>query len=637
MKNAIPLILSLLLFTDASAFVERNHIRNRIGYQELESVLLMGQTWNPYPAYCERKAWDALTGEHKSEIISYGEAYLDYQWKIIKATDYIEFERSGNRQKMRQPYMDNVEALSCLFCAELAEGQGRFIPQIADGVFHFCEMSSWALAAQLHQLSSSRSSMPVKDDNTLAIHQGNTAQLLAWIYHYMHEEFDKLHPEISHRLKTEIYNRQMKPYLDRDDYWWMGFTMERQLNNWTPWCSFSALMTFMLMEEDRDVLARAVWKSISSVDLYLNSIQGDGGIEEGPRYWEHSVGKLYDYLSALKMLTGGKLDMFDIPQVAGMGEYIVRSYVGDGWVVNFADSPAWLPFDNSSLIRRYGRAVGSSAMQAFALQIRAEKPLSWKPSVNVFDFLEQLAVEAESGLSDVPFERQGYTWYPETEFHFHRTSAGMFFAATGGHNNQSHNHNDVGSFNLYYDNLPFIIDPGVGTYTRQTFSSDRYGIWTMQSGYHNVPIINGFTQNHGIEFRSSDVVSREGLFSADISGAYPEDAAVECWTRTYKAKDTSLDIEDAFVLKTVKAFNEIVFMTWGEVRQDKEGQILMKVGDECAVLEYTASDFNAVIEPVLMTDTRLTDVWGDKIYRVRLVARKQALKGRYRYRISSIK
>ena len=39
----------------------------------------------------------------------------------------------------------------------------------------------------------------------------------------------------------------------------------------------------------------------------------------------------------------------------------------------------------------------------------------------------------------------------------------MFVAAKGGFNNESHNHNDVGTFSLYVNTIPVIIDAGVGT------------------------------------------------------------------------------------------------------------------------------------------------------------------------------
>ena len=92
------------------------------------------------------------------------------------------------------------------------------------------------------------------------------------------------------------------------------------------------------------------------------------------------------------------------------------------------------------------------------------------------------------------------TWYPETEFCYMKNKNGMFVAAKGGFNNESHNHNDVGTFSLYVNTIPVIIDAGVGTYTKQTFGKDRYTIWTMQSNYHNLPMINGISQKFGQDY-----------------------------------------------------------------------------------------------------------------------------------------
>ena len=68
---------------------------------------------------------------------------------------------------------------------------------------------------------------------------------------------------------------------------------------------------------------------------------------------------------------------------------------------------------------------------------------------------------------------------------------GLTLAVKGGHNGEHHNHNDVGSFVVASDGVPVIVDAGRPTYTAQTFGPDRYDIWTMQSGWHNVPVIGG--------------------------------------------------------------------------------------------------------------------------------------------------
>ena len=99
---------------------------------------------------------------------------------------------------------------------------------------------------------------------------------------------------------------------------------------------------------------------------------------------------------------------------------------------------------------------------------------------------------------------------------------GFYLAAKGGHNAESHNHNDVGNFIVYADGRPVLIDAGVGTYTAKTFSPQRYEIWTMQSAYHNLPTINGFLQKDGRQFRAENVVIQSRRCGRDVfAGSLP--------------------------------------------------------------------------------------------------------------------
>jgi len=635
---ALFVLLSLCATIDARETVRRDLIQKRYTFDQVKASLVLDQKWVPYPAYDDRAGWDNLMGGHKAAIIKRGEDYLDYEWKVVKAMDYMEYEISGDRAIMERPLGANNTAIASLFAAELAEGKGRFIPQIINGVWHACEMTSWSLSAHLASLSFSRRSLPVKGDNTLELTQGGMAQMFSWIYYYLHDEFDKIQPEFSKRLKEEIVHRELDSYLERDDFWWMGFTggnEEGALNNWTPWCTSNALLSFMILENDRDRLAQAVWKGIRSIDLYLNYVQGDGGIEEGPSYWGHAPGKLYDYLNALSMITGGKISIFDEKQVRDMGEYIVRSYVGDGWVVNFADASARGGGD-LPLIYRYGKAVGSDLMMGYAAQNQGGKPASVSGGLDISRFLETLRYEKEFLGSPKTYTPGSYTWYPITEFHYMSNTDGVFVAARGGYNNESHNHNDVGSFNLYYDNLPVIIDVGVGTYTRQTFSDERYKIWTMQSNYHNLPMANGYPESFGAQYAAKDCKSTPTSFSVDLVNAYPEEAGVMKWIRSYNLAGKTLRISDQFNLTKAETPNQVNFMTWGKVDNTKPGEVIVEVQGRKMLLKYDSKAFKSEVETIKLTDKKLSDVWGDEVFRVCLKAIKLQKNGKYNYTITKL-
>ncbi len=229
-----------------------------------------------------------------------------------------------------------------------------------------------------------------------------------------------------------------------------------------------------------------------------------------------------------------------------------------------------------------------------------------------------------------------YAWYPQTEFCYMR-QGDFFFAGKGGYNAESHNHNDVGSFLLYYRNKPVLIDAGVGTYTRQTFSRERYTIWTMQSEYHSLPLINGVGQAAGAEYRSRNAAFDPGrmTFSLDIAGAYKKDARVKSWVRRYAldARQGKLNIQDVFELDDAQGHNEMIFMLAGKPDLSKPGVVVLSPEGENLRLSYDPKVFEAGVETVRQTDRRLSSVWGEELYRLRLKALKQVRRGSYTFTV----
>lgn len=612
---------------DVQAYEERNLLQQQAEQASLKDMLVMGQKWVNYPAYKDRDGWNQLFGTYRTSVIRNGEKQLSYGWEVVKATDYMEFERTGNRQIMERPFGRNAEAVVQLLLAELAEGKGRFLDQLANGVFHLCEMTSWALSAHLPSQPSHRS-LPNSMYHLIDLTAGDLGGMLSWVYYFMHEEFDKLDPEISARLYRELDRRIMTPYLEDDSFWWMAVHYKGQMvNNWNPWCNFNALMCFMLIENDKDRLAKAVWRSMESVDKYLNYVHADGACEEGPAYWGHAPGKLLDYLELLGKITGGKVNLFRVAQVRNMGEYISRSYVGSGWVVNFADASAKGGGD-SHLIYRYGKAVGSDELMHFASFLNQDKQMKWSGR-DVYRILQAFSIDGDMRKLEPSHEVPAFTWYPETEFYY-LSKGDAFLAAKGGYNSESHNHNDAGSCSFWYRQTPILIDAGVGTYTRQTFSNERYSIWTMQSDYHNLPLVNGYSQKDGRQYKARVLKATDKEFSADLAAAYPREAGIKEWKRSYRLSSGKLTVQDRFRLDNPKEKNQVNFLTWGDVKLD-EGKVMITVNGVTAELVYNPQLFEAGKETVELTDPRLSSVWGKEVYRLVFKARKLEQNGSYAF------
>ena len=552
---------------------------------------------------------------------------------------------------MQNPFRANSSALSSLVMAELAEGEGRFLDQIANGIWFFCEKTSWVLSAHMGQHTRrDRTSLPDYDEFVIDLMAGDVGSFLSWTYHFLKDPLDRnISPLISARLLKNLQDRILDPYMDLDhSYLAFNATPLTKVNNWNPWVNFNVISTFLLIENDPDKLAAAVYRSMISMDSFINYYHDDGATEEGTSYFSHAVGKMYDYLQILSYAGVPMPEIFNEPLVRRMGEFVSKAYIGNGWVVNYSDaSPRYS--GPVGVIYRYGVAVGSEEMKKFAsyLYHRDNNDGYILSGGDIFRTLENLrshqsVIATESSVSTEP-----YTWYPQTELLYLRDRSGFMFSAKGGTNQQSHNHNDVGSFVLFLNKKPVFIDVGVGTYTRQTFSSERYSIWTMQSDYHNLPLINGVSQRSlGLDrspedekYRARNVSfnPRRSVFSADISGSYHPDSGAGRWVRSYDmSRSGRLIIEDTFVLTEATVSNKINFMTRYEPVLLRPGKVSLDIDGDKVELNFDPSDLDLVIEELPITDRRLSGSWGGVLYRISFNAKELKRSGRYRFVVESL-
>ena len=229
-----------------------------------------------------------------------------------------------------------------------------------------------------------------------------------------------------------------------------------------------------------------------------------------------------------------------------------------------------------------------------------------------------------------------YTWYPETQICYMREKNGFFVASKGGHNAQSHNHNDIGTVSVYYKAVPFLIDAGVGTYVTKTFSAQRYEIWTMQANYHNVPMFNGIPEKEGREYASkqSEFDPRTMTFSVDFAGTYPAEACVKSMLRKVSLKNGKVTVRDSYQLTESKKPADFNWLTWGDVDISVPGKVTITVQGETVTLGYDGKRLEPVLETIVQDDPPLRKVWGDKIYRVTLRERKASPKGSYTFTVT---
>ncbi|MGQ9621709.1 MAG: heparinase II/III domain-containing protein, partial [Bacteroidales bacterium] len=599
---------------------ERNILANRAKSVNLAGVLITDDSWNKLPGYRQRQFWEALPEHIRREYITVAEKYLDYSWPVVKATDYLEFIRSGDRRQ--SVYSAPSRAMNSLVMGELVEGKGRFIDQIINAVWYYSEQTWWGWSAHLH-FQKAPGGLPDVNEPTVDLGVGEIACDLSWIWYLFRDEFDRVHPLISARLKQEIIRKAITPYFERTDFGYMGFRGGRP-NNWNPWVNYNMLNCFLLIEDDPSRKIQQVMKVINSLDKFLNGYPDDGGCDEGPSYWGAAGALLYESLEILKNATGGKFDVFDNQLIKNIGSYFYKVNIHAPYFINFADADATIG-GNASAVYRYGKATGDTVLQQFGAWLA--KLGKWGEhsfSGKICDQIRNLKVMDEIKNAKASEALVADFWFPETEIAGGRDKEGsfygFFFGAKGGFNAESHNHNDVGSCVMYYNGKPCLIDVGREEYTAKTFSSKRYEIWTMQSGWHNLPVINGMDQMNGADFKATNIVfranSKKVEFSANIGGAYHKQAMVKNWIRSYVLnRGKNFIITDKYDLTeivpgTITSSN---FITCCKVGMIKSG--LLKFEGDGFVLNMTYNP--DVVKPVIefreVTDRTLKRYWPDGI------------------------
>ena len=211
-----------------------------------------------------------------------------------------------------------------------------------------------------------------------------------------------------------------------------------------------------------------------------------------------------------------------------------------------------------------------------------------------------------------------------------------FLGFKGGHNKQSHNHNDVGGLIVYKNGIGFLIDTGNMTYSKDTFNENRYNIWTNRSEYHNLPIIHGFGQYKGKEYAATDVeyskTDIEVSLSMNLKEAYENRDEIHKWIRKIEHSFNS----DEFVVTEDFAFAdefdyELCFMTPQKTTYMDGILTLTDANGETLLLAFEDVDFDFKVDEMKLDDAILRSNWGDYLYRVRLCAK--AKDGRIVYRI----
>jgi hypothetical protein len=566
-----------------------------------------------FPTVEDRAFWENFPND---TCIAEAEAALDYAWPVIKATDFMAYKQTGDRVIMENPHFDRRNHLVLFALAELKENKGRFLPQITNGLFAICEETFWGLSAHMPHHTYTLEDIPMPNEAYIDLFAAETAEHLASISRLLEKPLAAFCPRILERVDEELERRIRVPYPQRRDFVWMGY-VKKNVNNWNPWIISNLLTVYLLTDKNTARVRRAVEKMMVELQVYYDCVPADGGCDEGPGYWQRAGASLFECLYQLKCATNGALDLFADEKIGRIAAYMKSVHIAADYFVNVADAHAKGLGVYMPLLYGFARETKQPDLANFSVAAYCEQTCEQSPTEHTNRTLRRLIYNAQF-LKEMQhhtphFPLHGAVEYlPDLQLAVLRRGE-MSLSAKGGHNKESHNHNDVGSFALYEGVTPVLVDVGIDTYTRDHFSSRRYiKVRWVRSAYHNLPLINGAEQKNGREFCAKRfAVSEEGL-DVSFAAAYPCEAEVSEVTRALRWTANGVRICDRFVFTGERKRVCEVLMSILPVREEADAVI---IGGRYRI---TAKGAKISTEQVLFEDKRrLEDDWKtDRVTRI---------------------
>lgn len=553
----------------------------------------------------DRAAWEAL-GKNDSFEGEISDAERLLKEPIPEQPDdlFLDFSRTGNRTRWQRVSGQRRGRISTLVLAECLENKGRFMPAFEEIVRALCAERTWVMPAHDAKLTNFRGESVDIDlgSSALAWSLATADYLLA----------DKLKPEIRHLLRDNLERRIFQPYRDmvagkREKNWWMTGT-----NNWNAVCLAGVTGTALAVIDSRDSRALFVAAAEHYSKNFLDGFTDDGYCSEGLGYWNYGFGYYVMLSEMIHQATGGKLDLLQDNKAKQAATFGSKIEIINGVYPAFADC---------SINAKPGSKLMYFVSRRLGMGLRRWEQLD--PVSAGGSLYESMMYSFPTSASETPAAQSGSegpgirSWFDKAGILICRPAVNsavrMAVALKGGHNNEHHNHNDVGSFVVVLGDKALLLDPGGEVYTARTFSSRRYESKVLNSFGHPVPLVAGKLQRTGEQARARVVhqsfTDDSDTLVLDISSAYdvPELKKVERKFVYSRSGSGSLSVTDEVVFSKPCDFGTalITFDTWQKL---SGSSLKIQDGKEAVCVSITAGGVDFEIQP----ETIQEDLSGNK-------------------------
>ncbi|MFA6960426.1 MAG: heparinase II/III family protein [Opitutaceae bacterium] len=484
---------------------------------------------------------------------------------------FLEVSRTGSRIGYERAFRRRTELLSLFTLAECIENQGRYLPAIETYLAAILTEKTWVAPAHDTRLINF-------NQKVIEVDLGSSARAwtIATVDYWLG---DRLKPETRALIRSEIRRRVFDPYLQvvrsakippgTGGWWWLTGT-----NNWNAVCNAGVVGAGLALLPSREERATLVAGAEHSMKYFLSGYTSDGYCSEGLGYWDYGFGSYLMMAETVSQATGGAVDFLQDPKVRVVATYPEKLEILSGVYPAYADSG---PTDRPTpwmldLLNRRLKLGHSDWVQTQPADMPFRHGMGARLfGVGILAFLPRETTEGGAisayRLRDSFPEAQVFALRPRAD-----ASVAMGVSFKGGNNAEHHNHNDLGSYVVVVGKSAPLLDAGMESYTRRTFSPQRYESKMLSSYGHAVPMVDGKLQSAGEQFAakvlSTEFTPDQDTVVLDLRAGY-EVPTLKTLTRTFvysRVGTGSFQVRDTFAYDKPESFGTAL-ITYGPVRQ----------------------------------------------------------------------
>lgn len=445
---------------------------------------------------------------------------------VLTFEAFREFADNGGREQYQQLYFEKRGRIGALAIISLYTANGdvtSYIESLEEALWDICNEYTWCLPAHLPQ-STKETQRPIWEE--IDLFAAETAGMLAELCILFQGRLDD---RIIKRIESEIQRRIFKPLSDPN----VSFGWETADHNWSAVCGAGCgIAALLLIEQDDPMRVHILERMIQAMSHFLSGYGEDGGCAEGLGYWVYGFG-YYTYFADMLIRVEPQYEyLLRSTKIAQMAAFPEHLHLSDGVFVNFSDSDEQeiLP---PGLLSQLGKWTEHRYSLPFQINQLLDDPCRrWAHLIRNLLWADA-SYFVDHNSAQVDTQNEG-VYLPDLSWmicksKLSKSNIKVALATKGGHNDEPHNHNDLGSFIVHAGGENILSDLGAGLYTQAYFAPGREQILNISSAGHSVPQIDGQEQQSGREAEAyvleqriwTEEQTERAIWKLDITQAYP--------------------------------------------------------------------------------------------------------------------